>query len=71
MHRISKTGSLGGRQGVRWRKKAVNDCVSLGTSLVVQRLRSPSSVGCVGLIPGRGAKIFMAKKLKHKTETVL
>ena len=71
MHRISKTGSVGGRRGVRWSKKAVNDYVRLGTSLVVQWLRSPSSVGCVGSIPGWGAKIFMAKKLKHKTETVL
>ena len=71
MHRISKTGSLRGRMGSEMEKKAVNDCVSLGTSLVVQWLRLPSSVGCVGLIPGWGAKIFMAKKPKQKTEKVL
>ena len=34
---------------------------------------SPSNVGSMGLIPGWGAKAtcFVAKKPKHKTETIL
>ena len=47
-----KLAPLWGGWGVGWSKKVVNDRVSLGTSLVVQWLRMPSSVGCVGLIPG-------------------
>ena len=66
-----KLAPWGGGWGVRVEQEGSGDCVSLGTSLVVQWLRLPSSVGCVGLIPGWGAKIFMAKKPKQKTEKVL
>ena len=32
---------------------------------------SPSGTGGVGLIPGWGATCLTAKKLKHRTETIL